>query len=898
MNTMTKWLPVRAASIAGFLACAALLAAAQTARAQSDQMYFPAVDNVTNVLVARINAETVRVDMSAWYLTEHSVSIAVANAFNRGVRIRLIGDRGSIFEIDAKTKGEFYWLASQGVPIRLRYNPSWFPEIDHWKATIFKGQRLVAFGSANYTPNQLAPFSATDYSDETVLFTTDASLVNAFLTKFDQIWNDTTTELDSIISGPPYFKNWNDACALESACSDYRTRYPNPAPMSIDTARLEPDNPMPADLIWAQGPELNNRIVQEINAESSSVRFVIYRLTVDNITNALLAKFQSGVPMQLIVEPSEYLNRKWPEFWLTHANIDKLWAAGVPIRQRQHNGLTHMKMLVTSRYATNASSNFAANWQRDNNYFVSASAKPTAYQAMAGRFDTMWNDTAGFTAFVPQPPDAAVLATPVSGATSVSQTPTLTWNRAAFATSYDVYLGTSASSLSFVGNVAAQLVNNPPSTYSWTAGAALAGATTYYWRVVARTNANLVASSSTWSFVTGGTGGGGGGGTTLPSPWVDVDLGSVGAAGSASYSNGTFTVNGSGADIWGSTDSFNYVYRSLSGDGTIVARVASLGNTNTYAKAGVMIREQLTSNSAHVVLDVRPGGAIEFMTRGAAGGATTYLGGATQSPPAWLRLARSGNTVTASVSADGATWSPAGSTTVSMGTSVYVGLAVCSHVAGTLMAAAFDNVSVTTGGAPPPPPPPPPPSASNVVIYAGDVPLANVHGSWARQGDGSAAGGFKLVTPDVGYAEVNNPLASPAHYVDVTFNAEAGVAYRIWLRLQALNNSKYNDAVWVQFSDARVNGSPAYPIGTTSGLLVNLATTGTATSLSSWGWQNTAYWLSQATTVTFPTTGSHTLRIQVREDGVQFDQIVLSPSTYLSSAPGAVSNDSTIVAKQ
>jgi hypothetical protein len=78
---------------------------------------------------------------------------------------------------------------------------------------------------------------------------------------------------------------------------------------------------------------------------------------------------------------------------------------------------------------------------------------------------------------------------------------------------------------------------------------------------------------------------------------------------------------------------------------------------------------------------------------------------------------------------------------------------------------------------------------------------------------------------------------------------------------------------------------------------VNLATNASASSLNNWGWQNTAYWLSQATTVTFASSGAHTLRIQIREDGVQFDQVVLSPSTYLSSSPGAVTNDTTIVPK-
>src|SRR5207248_11801276 len=110
-------------------------------------------------------------------------------------------------------------------------------------------------------------------------------------------------------------------------------------------------------------------------------------------------------------------------------------------------------------------------------------------------------------------------------------------------------------------------------------------------------------------------------------------------------------------------------------------------------------------------------------------------------------------------------------------------------------------------------------------------------------------------------------------------------------------NSKWNDSIWVQFSDALANGSPVYPINTTSGLLVNLATDSNATSLNAWGWQNGAYWLSQPTTITFANSGAHTLRIQVRDDGVQFDQIVLSPNQYLSSPPGPVGGDNTNVPK-
>jgi hypothetical protein len=191
----------------------------------------------------------------------------------------------------------------------------------------------------------------------------------------------------------------------------------------------------------------------------------------------------------------------------------------------------------------------------------------------------------------------------------------------------------------------------------------------------------------------------------------------------------------------------------------------------------------------------------------------------------------------------------------------------------------------------------PAPANTEIVVYAGDIPPANLHGSWSVASDPTSPGGLKLVTTDAGFAATNNALAAPAHYVDVTFNANANTPYRLWLRMQALGNSKFNDSLWVQFADAQANGSFVYPMNTTSGLDVNLATDVNAGSLNQWGWQNGAYWLSQATTFTFATTGTHTMRIQVREDGVQLDQIVLSSSRFLSAAPGGVTNDTTIVPK-
>jgi hypothetical protein len=179
----------------------------------------------------------------------------------------------------------------------------------------------------------------------------------------------------------------------------------------------------------------------------------------------------------------------------------------------------------------------------------------------------------------------------------------------------------------------------------------------------------------------------------LPVGWTSQDIGSVGLAGSASYASGTFTTAGAGADIWGTADSFRYTSTALSGDGQLVARVRGIQNTNTYAKAGLMLRSGLTAGAAHVLLDVRPNGSVEFMTRSASGGTTTYLAGTTQAVPAWLRLVRAGSTVTASVSSDGTTWRTVGSTSVSF-TGGYIGMAVTSHSTTQRNTSTFDNLAV------------------------------------------------------------------------------------------------------------------------------------------------------------------------------------------------------------
>jgi regulation of enolase protein 1 (concanavalin A-like superfamily) len=136
------------------------------------------------------------------------------------------------------------------------------------------------------------------------------------------------------------------------------------------------------------------------------------------------------------------------------------------------------------------------------------------------------------------------------------------------------------------------------------------------------------------------------------------------------------------------------VYQPFSGDGQIVVRVASVQNTNAWVKAGVMIRADLTPGSAHAMMMVTPGKSNNFQRRPAANGVSVGTTGAAVKAPYWVKLTRSGTTVTAYESADGVTWSTVGTATIALPADVLVGLAVSSHSIGSVATATFDRVAV------------------------------------------------------------------------------------------------------------------------------------------------------------------------------------------------------------
>ena len=188
-------------------------------------------------------------------------------------------------------------------------------------------------------------------------------------------------------------------------------------------------------------------------------------------------------------------------------------------------------------------------------------------------------------------------------------------------------------------------------------------------------------------------------GQGVPAPWQWTDVGAVGTPGEVHRDpNRDWFVSGAGSDIWGTGDSFVFVFQPIR-DGIIGTTVVSETDTHRFAKAGVMIRQTLDPGSPQVILDVKPDGGIEFMMRASPAGETTFIGGGTVPvrPDASgsvdisvnVNLNRSGNTVSASYCL-GTTCIDLGRVQFPAGDAL-AGIAVTSHDPSTLNHAFFGS---------------------------------------------------------------------------------------------------------------------------------------------------------------------------------------------------------------
>lgn len=270
-------------------------------------------------------------------------------------------------------------------------------------------------------------------------------------------------------------------------------------------------------------------------------------------------------------------------------------------------------------------------------------------------------------------PNAPLLVRATGSSTQV----VLNWTAASGAATYNVKRATSAAG-------PFTTISTGLTATTFTDTAVTAGAAYYY--VVSASNANGEGYDSSDSPVSAG----------LPTGWASQDIGSVALAGSASVIDSVHTVRGSGSDIGGASDSMHFEYKTLSGDGVIVARLTNAGYTNGSDKIGLMFRESLTGGSKTAALVWEDQSNVaRLANRSSTGGGMNWSSASDAvSSPYWIKLQRVGSTFTGFISPDGVAWTSIASATLSMNTSLYVGLFACSRYTQQVNVSTFDNVVV------------------------------------------------------------------------------------------------------------------------------------------------------------------------------------------------------------
>ncbi|MEZ5566623.1 MAG: fibronectin type III domain-containing protein [Gammaproteobacteria bacterium] len=309
-------------------------------------------------------------------------------------------------------------------------------------------------------------------------------------------------------------------------------------------------------------------------------------------------------------------------------------------------------------------------------------------------------------------------------------------------------------------------VNAVPVVATTFADIGLAANTSYSYQVRAIDGAGNVSTLSNAANAT----------TLAAAAWSNQDIGAVAAPGSFIDNGGNLSVTGSGSDIWGYADEFHYAYRTLNGDGELIARIVSLSNSDPWAKAGVMVRETLDANARFGLMLMTPGSnGAAFQYRTTAGGAAAPSGSndKVSTLPRWVRITRVGNVVSGYLSADGTTWTLRNSVTLTnLSANVYIGLAVTSHSNGSPATGVFDNVSLVL--------PTPDTTAPTVPqnLTGTTVGTSRVDLSWSAATDtgGSGLAGYRVYRNGG-----STPLASVSStgYSDTGLSPNTTYTYRV-----------------------------------------------------------------------------------------------------------------------
>jgi hypothetical protein len=652
---------MRGARLSGLGAVVILSLSLPPSASAFDRLCDPAFENCRTPLINLIRNETVGIDVGFWFMEDARYANELIARHRAGVPVRVVFDSRAFTSYGyPSARYPVELMRDAGIPMRNDNSGAIF----HFKMMLFAGQNQVEFSGANYSASAFVPVSPyANYVDEAIVFIDDPAIVNSFKTRFDDVWTASTG-------------------------------FTNYANVTEPRARNYPTYPIDPELTFVPWNNFRSRSVGSYRAEPSSIDAIMYRITDRAHTDELIRALGRGVRVRLLSEQEEYRNpaRLWHSW-----NVERLWMAGAEVKHRGHAGINHEKLTVLhgQRMIIVGSSNWtsaSATGQHEHNLFTTRS---WMYTWARDHFNRKWNNTGSAVEsvpFVPQPPDAPRLRLPANGAGDQPLSVTLTWYAGPWSHKYDVFVGTNPGNLTKIVDDSELGPSEHSTDYvRWTVSGLAAG-TTYYWKVVGRTMADVSRTSTTFSFRTAS-----GAPAPAPSGWSGADVGAVGAAGNAGLSGGVFTVQGSGADVWGSADELYLLSQPLTGDGSITARVDSLTNNASWTKVGVMMRETTAANSKHAFMIVSPGKGLAFQRRRSTGGSSSHTSGGMFTAPYWVRLTRTGATIQAAVSADGTAWRVVGSDTIAMASTIRVGLAVSSHVDGDLATARFSNVSVGPG---------------------------------------------------------------------------------------------------------------------------------------------------------------------------------------------------------
>jgi hypothetical protein len=184
--------------------------------------------------------------------------------------------------------------------------------------------------------------------------------------------------------------------------------------------------------------------------------------------------------------------------------------------------------------------------------------------------------------------------------------------------------------------------------------------------------------------------------TITPPELISVDIGAVGRPGTTVIGESTITIEGGGADIWGTADAFRYAYRRVNGDAFVQVDVDSIEATHAWSKAGLMFRESLSPGSKHVMAIVSAGKGVAMQYRPTTGGASLQQAQIPGTAPRRLVMQRKGDQFNAwAYPVDGGGAGVfLGSVVVPMGQEIWVGIPVTAHNNATLATGVFRNFSL------------------------------------------------------------------------------------------------------------------------------------------------------------------------------------------------------------